>query len=50
MKIKIKLLDILILIFAINAGDKVDFLSYGIWACSVIYFLCRIGDWREKHD
>lgn len=50
MKIRIKLLDILVLIFAINAGDKVDFLSYGIWGCSAIYFLCRIADWREKND
>lgn len=49
MKIKIKTFDILVLASAINAGDKVDFLSYGIWACGLIYFLCRIGDWREKN-
>lgn len=50
MRMNIKLFDLLVMAGIFGARDKVDVLSYGIWICGAIYFLCRIGDWREKND
>lgn len=39
---KIKILDAVMVAFALYATRNVDILSYVVWTCCFIYFVCRI--------
>nr|DAL33591.1 MAG TPA_asm: hypothetical protein [Caudoviricetes sp.] len=47
---KLKMTDLLILICLISSIRSVDNISYLIWACTVIYVVCRVLDWRKGHE
>lgn len=47
MKIKVKTMDIIMLICAVSALRGSGLLNYIILGGCAIYLACRIGDWRE---
>lgn len=45
---KIKVLDVVMVAFMLNAGRNVDVLSYVIWGMGVIYAICRLLEIKEN--